>query len=69
MQYKFCGRTYVVKVIRNELSTPPPAQTSHQPTRNLVCKPHAGAIAHLCGRDSPRMRAQPPSTLARPTRP
>eukprot|EP00959_Pyramimonas_sp_CCMP1952_P141043 2952007-Pyramimonas_sp.AAC.1 len=27
-----------------KLSTPLPAQTSHLPTRNLVCKTHATAI-------------------------
>eukprot|EP00959_Pyramimonas_sp_CCMP1952_P418342 8763978-Pyramimonas_sp.AAC.1 len=51
-------------------------QTFHPPTRNLVCKTHAVAIAmhawrwpvHLYGRADPSMRAQRPASLAPPTR-
>ncbi len=62
------GAIYVVQLIsvRNELSTPLLAQTSHPPTRDLVCKTHAAAIArstwrwlaHLCGRAGARALAR-----------
>eukprot|EP00959_Pyramimonas_sp_CCMP1952_P376356 7883186-Pyramimonas_sp.AAC.1 len=61
----------------NELTQSMLLQQPQPPTRNLVCKTHAIAIAmhawrwlvHLCGRANPSMCAQRPTSLARPTQP